>query len=405
MAATFEIEIIDNSPAAPEMLRRPAGGGIGLPQPQPLPIPVSSSPSSSLPNPRTASPPVAPPRANPIGDSTTAFDRPSAVVVVGPRPLPVTIVGGMSLPSTSSAHAPNLPQPSGQGQNREMATLVATLINASNASGPGKYEQRGGQAGALVGGMVGGPIGAIVGQEVGSKLGQRLDDPLRELTGTFKLAQKGIRELGQGAELLARGDSFGVLKKASDGAAEGLEKVPIVGKAAAEGLRTVGVGLEVLKGTIDAFASRGRELSAIDARLASSTANADQLRFQSDRREAERLGPSLAKLIEQQAKTEAVLHEMLLPIKEFVITKATDALKFITELLIAALQRADALLEKIGVAPETLKELKIMLSKMKDIMEGRVEMIGIQKWLDDLGKFVPPPPDRPEPIGLPIPLE
>ena len=147
---------------------------------------------------------------------------------------------------------------------------------------------------------------------------------------------------------LAQNRNLEALTKAADLAADGLEKIPVVGGAAAESLRLVTTAATAFAQVTEAFANRGRELQGYDADIARAAAQADLIKMQTDMREAQRSGKQLGELIEKQARLEAVIIEMLAPIKDFVLNFLLKAIETILEFL--------STLPKIGDAAKKLLE-------------------------------------------------
>ena len=79
--------------------------------------------------------PVVPP-APPLSSRVPAFDRPQAVIVMGPRPLPVTIVGEResNRPSPRSPRNPAAPR---RNYARELANLAGAGFRAGGAAAAG----------------------------------------------------------------------------------------------------------------------------------------------------------------------------------------------------------------------------------------------------------------------------
>lgn len=134
-------------------------------------------------------------------------------------------------------------------------------------------------------------------------------------------------------------------------ASRGLAMLGPAGAAAAAGITVMTASLGAVKATVDAFVQRGRELSGLNAGLASSTARADVTRLKSDIREADQLGPQMSRLIENQAKAEAAFREFLLPIKNFILNVLNKALEFGMEVLDGILSGVQGILEAVKAIP------------------------------------------------------
>jgi ABC-type transporter Mla subunit MlaD len=120
---------------------------------------------------------------------------------------------------------------------------------------------------------------------------------------------------------VAKDDGIGALTAAADGAADVLEKIPVVGGVLADNLRGLSAVVRSAQQVIGAFADRGKELGVYSGAISAASARqevAGQLR---DMREAARLGDGYAKLIDKQTEMEASLSGMLMPIKQFVVER------------------------------------------------------------------------------------
>lgn len=168
------------------------------------------------------------------------------------------------------------------------------------------------------------------------------------------VAQGAARAAGGIGVALAKNNNLEALTKAADVAADGLEKIPVVGGAAAESLKAVTTAATAFAQVTEAFANRGRELQGYDANIARGAAQADLIKMQSDMREAQRSGKQLGELIEKQAQLESVITELLAPIKEFVLDVL---LKFI-----------EAVLSYLANFSKTAKEIYEKMKEQKDLL-------------------------------------
>lgn len=183
------------------------------------------------------------------------------------------------------------------------------------------------------------------------------------------------------------------LNAAVDTAAMGLARLGPVGMVAAAGLKVVGEAAGALQQTIMAFVQRGRELAGLNGGLARATARADANNYLADFREAERLGPSLAKLIENQNKAELAQRELLLPIKDFLI-------KSLNVILEDGLNTLVTILEVLNKLPGIAGELTDKVNRIKDIIAGNTGGDPIAVWLSSLSNFSSAGiPGRPAPAG------
>lgn len=214
-------------------------------------------------------------------------------------------------------------------------------------------------------------------------------------------ATSGANALGQAGVGAAGNQMMPGVQALAGAAASGLARLGPAGLAAAASLTAVTAGATAFGQVVDAFVRRGRELAGLDARLASASAQADMTRMRADFREANQLGPQMAKLIEQQAKAEATFREIALPIKTWVLTFLNASIELGLKALLQILEIAmevkkfpDAALMLINpglIALKAFPNLEATVAEIKKILAGEGDIAGVDKWLEDLGKFVPPP--------------
>lgn len=209
--------------------------------------------------------------------------------------------------------------------------------------------------GTAVGAVVGGLAGSLVG---GRAVGKRdagedakagfMPGPMGQVQAVmdgvekgFKFAGRAAQAMGEAAQRTAGNDGLGLFRQATDAAADGLEEIPVVGKATAAGLRAVGTALTAAKDAADAFAARGKELAQYDGNIAAAAAMQDVTRQLSDIREAQQLGPQYAKMIEAQTRFEETLKAGLLPLKELCLDYIPKILDAILDVVIATAKAAD----------------------------------------------------------------
>lgn len=255
--------------------------------------------------------------------SAVAFDRPQAVVVMGPKPLPVEVT--------------NHPEQGG------------------DSGGGGQQSARGrGRGAAPAGGRAGAVAGAV--GAVGSAA-----------LGTAKAALDATPALAANRNLEA-------MTTAAKGAGNALAALGPVGAAAGAALKTAAEFAGAFGKAVNAFTDRGRELSAYDARLAKAAAEADMRSLQADLREAQQNGEAMARLIEQQSELENTVRDLLLPIKQFVVEFLIDFVQFVKSCL-------RTMLELMQHLPMIGKHAKKALERL-DAQQDRQPVDIIGSWLD-----------------------
>lgn len=297
------------------------------------------SPSGSSPSPAPAPPPR--PAGGPPPLTPSAFDRPFAVLVVGPKPIDVRIVDGGEGGS------------GGGGEKKEPA-----------------------------------------------------DRKPKEGWTRWAARNVGAASRGAGVAAAAAAGNQGMagFQAGIAGASNALSALGPKGMAAAAALQSVGMAATAVQRTVDAFVARGRELSGLSGPLAGATAVADVRKFQADMREADRLGPQMARLIENQQKSDEVMRAILMPVKEWIL----DRLNAMMEgMLKGSAELIDGINEMIdwlnGPANGKLDVLTRMAKEIRDILKGAGPNAGVDRWLDDLRDFAGQFQRPMGPIGAPIP--
>jgi hypothetical protein len=153
------------------------------------------------------------------------------------------------------------------------------------------------------------------------------------LTG-FNNAMKATGEV---AIRLAGNDGFGALTAAGEGAAKGLEKIPVVGGIAADSIRTFTSALNIGKSVIDSFAERGRELSRYNGAIAGAAAQARVEKILADIDEANKNQDLYVKMIQAQSQIDrewqraiVELKVLLAPVLVQMAKNLTSVVKVIT---------------------------------------------------------------------------
>jgi len=192
--------------------------------------------------------------------------------------------------------------------------------------------------------------------------------------------------VGDGFQKIARNDAVGFFAQRLNVAADVVEHIPVAGKAFAAGLSASAKVVSTFSDTVQAFTDRGRQIAGLNGYLAASTAKADVTTLLADIREADRTGEKLGKLIEQQAALEAILRELIAPIKSWLI----DQLSAIMGGILKGIEGILAgLNEYVDVGAETLKEVRAILKRLERD-EGSTDLV-TSLWLSGLETLTAPP--------------
>ena len=146
-------------------------------------------------------------------------------------------------------------------------------------------------------------------------------------------ASAGIREAGEAARRLAGNDGLGMLLGASEGAAKGLEQIPIVGQVYAAELRAVTGVVTTFRDVVQSFVDRGRALAPYSGELLQAGVTADIRELMADIKEASVLGPDMARLTDAQSRAWNEVREILLPIKKIIVENLADWMERVAKTL------------------------------------------------------------------------
>lgn len=215
-----------------------------------------------------------------------------------------------------------------QGEALETARKEAATRNTGGAF---DAATAGGRAAVTEGtGAAGGGLAAA--GAVGAGL-IAADFAAKAVAGSLDSMAQNVQTAGAAAKMLASNDNLGAVTKVADGAAEALGKIPIVGQVFEAGLKLATTVVREFAEVSDAFVRRGRELMAYNPALAQANAAADVRSLTTDVREAQALGPSIARLTDAQSEASTEFRELLLPIKQFIVEVLAGVMQDLVEIL------------------------------------------------------------------------
>lgn len=235
------------------------------------------------------------------------------------------------------------PQASGtdSANDKLMKQLADKVMNSSGGKGGNLQGMLGGGKGAEAGAegaaegaeggaMAAGAEGAAAGAASGGILlvaevvSQKIVDTLK----TFQKVVQFVGELGQDIAGNQYGEAF---KKLGGGMADLLDKIPVVGKAFGEMVRTVMVVVDTFNKVVDSFIKRGEELAAYSGDITNARATAQVRSLMADIREANAIGKGLADITDAQNRMEVAFRDLMLPIKEWIVTKLAIVIEYIAK--------------------------------------------------------------------------
>jgi hypothetical protein len=172
------------------------------------------------------------------------------------------------------------------------------------------------------------------------------------VTAISQAVQSAAPQFAQAGVALAKNDNRSLVTQAGNTAADVAGLFGPEGAAVGEAIKAVVAFGNAVADVTDAFVKRGAELARYSPELTAAGARADVRSIQSDIREAQELGPALARLTDAQSSVENDLREMLLPIKKFVVEVLAEFLESVADAF-NVVKNLPAIIEATG---ETLAE-------------------------------------------------
>lgn len=243
--------------------------------------------------------------------------------------------GSMGLLGRFLQMAPAFKEQFGSAAGASGATSAASGAAGAEAGASGAAAVSGGAAGSLA--AMAGPIGlAVAAVEMGAK--KSADD----IRGT----SEAIKGFGEQVVRLNSNDHLGAFQAGVSGTAKVLEGIPVVGQIAAAHVERFGTVVGTAAQVVDSFVQRGAELARFSGEISVSRAMADVRTTMGDIREADQLGPVIARLTDSQSEIQDILRELLLPVRE-VIAEAMSAILDLVKDALKTLRSMDDLMYQV----------------------------------------------------------
>lgn len=153
------------------------------------------------------------------------------------------------------------------------------------------------------------------------------------MTDAARAVAGGLQEIAFATTSLARGQNFQSITRVVDDATAAIGKIPYVGGVLEGALEIATVGVKSFTATVQAFIDRGAELAKFSPEISAARAGSEVRQMQGDLREAQALGPGIARLTEIQSEMSDELREILLPIKKAIIEDIGPLLQKLSELM------------------------------------------------------------------------
>lgn len=197
--------------------------------------------------------------------------------------------------------------------------------------------------GSVLGGAASGAMAAVGGGPIGLALAAK-----EMINAAGDSAAGGIKAMGDAAQKVAGNDHLGLFKDAVTGAGKVMDAVsPVTGAA----FKVAAAGAVAFAETANAFAARGRELSGYNGSLASATATADVRSLRADIREANAIGPDVARLIDAQSRADTAFRSLIEPAKQAIAKFLAGGFEKIAdrlEALVLVMERAEEARKAVG---------------------------------------------------------
>jgi hypothetical protein len=203
-----------------------------------------------------------------------------------------------------------------------------------------------------------------------------------KMAGEFQKVERNVLRTGAIIADLAGNDHFGMMMKATDAVAEHFEELPIVGKAVAAEFRMLIAPLKAYQMVTQAFLERGRELEAYNGRLAVANATADIRTLESDIKEADRIGPDLARLTDATSRSEKAMRDIWLPIKEAIVKILVPIAEGGAVVVEGVAENVTRIATAIEVA-WNLSPMKLGLDALQSIEDLVTRLLGLEEQKDN----------------------
>lgn len=294
----------------------------------PLTAPPAQTASSAAPvQPVTAPPAQAAPAVQVQSVTSPALTPavgPSAQPLAGPGALAGAGASGSAAGAGSAGAAGSGAAAAGVGGLAAAAGPIAAIAVAAEniKAGLSKAAEKPNDATNVASGLIeagGGMLGKMVGKAL-DKVTQFAGDVIRSV-GTA--AETGADVVGTAAA----GENREAVMKSTEAFVKLTGNIPLVGHQ----LELIGgTSLKVVRAftdVTDAFVQRGEQLEKWSATVAVARGQADIRGLLGEFREADELGPGIARMTDAQSRLSDDLREMLLPIKKFVVEKLANLLE------------------------------------------------------------------------------
>jgi hypothetical protein len=218
-------------------------------------------------------------------------------------------------------------------------------------------------------------------------------------------AARAMQTFAAATAKVARNEFFEVITAAPRKITAALESVPLIGGSLSLLPKVTLAAVDAVKVMTDAFLVRAKEIEDFSPDIAVASAQADVRQMFADIREADKLGPDLARLIEAESNVSVMIQDALLPIKKVVVEVLANLLEDLPPYIegakaffITIIESVKTLIEvtvdiasfRIPAALQALLELPERTAKaIKDSEEPEPKPEVIEKWMRELFNMMP----------------
>jgi hypothetical protein len=147
------------------------------------------------------------------------------------------------------------------------------------------------------------------------------------------VAAKGITSLVDEVSALVSHDYFAIFDQSMHKVIDTVDSIPLIGPALDAIPKVALAAIDGMKQLTDAFIQEANRLAKYSGDISIAQAGAEVRSLQQDLKEANAMGPGMARLIESQSKIETTMREIVLPIKTFVVEILANLLEKIVGFL------------------------------------------------------------------------
>jgi hypothetical protein len=313
-------------------------------------------------------------------ESKSAYDA-----FYGPPPLPKKAAGGATEEPKAAGLIEQLLSHLGGGKIASALGFGGGskpgAVTPSPAGGVAKAGASGGTATAAGGAEAAGAAGALGGIAAAAGPVALVALAANQAASSLRNMKGMVDALSSSAEGLAKNDLAQVQAGLDEFGEKVIGSVPILGDLANAQIGLIKSIISIPDKLSNAFIQQAHAISPYSGAIAGSEAQAEIRSIRADMREANELGPDMARLIDAQSRFDNSMRELILPIKKFLVEVLAERLEMIAKLI------------EIGVnLPDILKTIMsdlgqaLILSAQLEFTKARETIAKIPEDIDKILK-------------------